>query len=100
MHGAGFQGRAKIAKMLIDHGLDPLDMHEDGYIGMHRSCWGGAERHAETVQVFLDAGVPYDIESKQLKTCMDTTKNSQTLEVLKKAAASLKDGEGEADAEL
>ena len=27
MHGAGFQGRAGIAKALIKHGLDPSDMH-------------------------------------------------------------------------
>ena len=27
MHGAGFQGRAEIAKVLIKHGLDPSDMH-------------------------------------------------------------------------
>ena len=27
MHGAGFQGRAAIAKALIAHGLDPSDRH-------------------------------------------------------------------------
>ena len=27
MHGAGFQGRAEVAKLLIAHGLDPSDVH-------------------------------------------------------------------------
>ena len=30
LHGAGFQGRATIARMLIDHGLDPKEKHSDG----------------------------------------------------------------------
>jgi len=29
MHGAGFQGRAEVAKLLIAHGLDPSDVHSD-----------------------------------------------------------------------
>eukprot|EP00980_Cylindrotheca_fusiformis_P005421 scaffold1157_cov122-Cylindrotheca_fusiformis.AAC.13 len=85
MHGAGFQGRAAIAKLLIDQGLDPFDMHRDGYIGFHRACWGTSERHAETVQVFLDAGVPHDFESKDLKTCKSMTRNRKTVEILKQA---------------
>ena len=28
---AGFQGRANIAKMLIDHGVNPSSMHKDGF---------------------------------------------------------------------
>lgn len=28
MHGAGFQGRAEIAKMLIAHGLNPSEKHK------------------------------------------------------------------------
>jgi hypothetical protein len=31
LHGAGFQGRGEIAKMLIDYGMDPNDRHTDGY---------------------------------------------------------------------
>ena len=30
LHGAGFQGRAEIARLLIDHGLDPNERHSDG----------------------------------------------------------------------
>lgn len=98
MHGAGFQGRAEVAKILIDHGLDPLGMHEDGYIAMHRACWAPTEAHAETVKVFIDAGVPYNFESKDLKACMTMTKNSGTIEVLNEAAkeaAATKDGNGD-----
>ena len=29
MHGAGFQGRAEVTKLLIAHGLDPSDVHSD-----------------------------------------------------------------------
>ena len=86
MHGAGFQGRAEIVKILVDHGLDPLDTHKDGYIGMHRACWGREKRHAETVQAFIDAGVPYDYPSeKDGKPCREMTQNPDTIEVIKKA---------------
>ena len=52
-HGAGFQGRASIARMLIkdSRGLDPSDRHKDGFQPIHRACWGGEARHAETVKV-------------------------------------------------
>ena len=60
MHGAGFQGRAEIAKLLIDHGLNPSDRHTDGFTPIHRAAWGKEQRHADTVRVFLKAGVPFD----------------------------------------
>ena len=60
MHGAGFQGRAEIAKLLIAHGLDPSDRHSDGFTPIHRACWGREQRHADTVRVLLKAGVPFD----------------------------------------
>ena len=54
-HGAGFQGRASIARMLIkdSRGLDPNDRHKDGFQPIHRACWGGEARHAETVKVSM-----------------------------------------------
>ena len=55
---AGFQGRASIAKMLIDHGLDPSNRHRDGFTPLHRSCWGSEQRHTDTARVLLEAGVP------------------------------------------
>ena len=55
-HGAGFQGRANIARMLIkdSRGLDPSDRHKDGFQPIHRACWGGEARHTETVKVKLE----------------------------------------------
>jgi ankyrin repeat protein len=40
MHGAGFQGRAGVAKALLKHGV-PHERHTDGYWPIHRACWGG-----------------------------------------------------------
>ena len=91
MHGAGFQGRAAIVKLLVSHGLDPLDTHKDGFVGMHRACWGPEARHAETVQAFIDAGVPPDYPSQKDdgggRTCRAMTTNPRTKEVLDQAMA-------------
>ena len=85
MHGAGFQGRADIAKLLIDHGLDPSDMHKDGYTPMHRSCWGREQRHTDTVKVFLEAGVPWDQPTARKHTPLQLTQNEKTRMVLHEA---------------
>ena len=42
--------------ILKEHGLDLLDTHKDGFIGMHRACWGQEQRHTDTVKAFLEAG--------------------------------------------
>ena len=42
------KGRAEIAKILIAHGLDASDRHNDGYTPIHRACWGREARHTET----------------------------------------------------
>ena len=60
IHGAGFQGRDDIVPILIAAGMDPLNVHEDGFIAMRRAWWGDQQRHTDTVRVFLEAGVPYD----------------------------------------
>ncbi len=44
MHGAGFQGRAAIAKLLIEHGIPVSAVHEDGFAPIHRACWGKEQR--------------------------------------------------------
>jgi hypothetical protein len=31
-------------------------IHVDGFIPMHRACWGDEQRHTDTVRVFLEAG--------------------------------------------
>ena len=51
MHGAGFQGRAEIAKILMKNGVDIHGTtHTDGYLPFHRACWGRELIHAETVR--------------------------------------------------
>lgn len=57
IHGAGFQGRADIARLLVKQGgMNPNDRHADGYTPMHRAIWGKERRHAETVKVLLELG--------------------------------------------
>ena len=38
MHGAGFQGRTDIAKMLFDHGVSLRDKHKDGHEPVSEYC--------------------------------------------------------------
>jgi|TARA_B110000196_G_C20763522_1_gene483259 ankyrin repeat protein len=77
MHGAGFQGRAEVAKLLIAHGLDPSDVHSDGYTPLHRSCWGGEQRHTEMARVLLEAGVPHDQKATDGKTPIEMVRAQQ-----------------------
>lgn len=86
-HGVGFQGRADMVPIFMEHGLDPLDMHRDGHIGMHRACWGGEKRHTDTVEAFLKAGVPFDHPNANGETPMDMVRNNiKTKKLLKKWA--------------
>lgn len=83
MHGAGYQGRAEIAALLIDkYKLDPSDMHEDGFTPLHRACWGDTQRHTDTVRVLLDSGVHYNEFSRGGELCMDMTENEGTAQLL------------------
>jgi len=83
MHGAAFQGRADIAALLIAHGLNPSDRHADGYTPIHRACWGNEQRHTDTVQVLLDAGVSATEKSavpgrKISQNCISMVKRPET----------------------
>ena len=82
MHGAGFQGRAEIAKMLIKHGLNPSDRHGDGYTPIHRACWGGEARHTQTVKALLEAGVSPEERSSNGKKPVELTQNTATRKLL------------------
>ncbi|KAL3786893.1 hypothetical protein ACHAW5_006972 [Stephanodiscus triporus] len=85
MHGAAFQGHAVIADMLLKHGVPLRDLHKDGFEPAIRSCWGPEPRHLETLQWFLDNGVPLDdIYDK----CLEMTKNPNTEAFLKGMRAS------------
>ena len=57
MHGAGFQGRAKIASLLLGHGLDVDDVHSgDGLTPLWRTTWGRDSRHIATARVMILQG--------------------------------------------
>ncbi|CAK4081767.1 unnamed protein product [Aphanomyces euteiches] len=82
LHGAAFQGRAEIAKILIDRGLDPLDQHADGYSPIHRASWGSGQRHTDTIRVFLEAGVPADLKADDGRTAYDMTHSPASMRLL------------------
>jgi len=82
-HGAGFQGRGEILRLLVDHGIDvmnPTPPHRDGYLPFHRACWGKEERHTAVVRLFVETfGIDPKVPGgKEGKTCFDMSPNSQT----------------------
>lgn len=83
LHGAGFQGRAEIARLLLQHGI-PIHgtIHNDGYQPFHRACWGQEQRHADTVKVFLENGADPNLKAGNGATCRKITKNPAIIEVL------------------
>jgi ankyrin repeat protein len=81
--GAGFQGRAEIADLLIAHGLSVHDQHADGYTPFHRACWGIDIRHTDTVETFLNNGVEGTLMSKDGKSCLDMTTNKHTKKLIR-----------------
>jgi ankyrin repeat protein len=68
----------------LNHGLSALDVHEDGFTPFHRACWGNEQRHTDTVEVFLKAGVPVDTRAADGKTCRKMTQNRATKKLLKR----------------
>lgn len=88
-HGAAFQGRADVMKILIDAGLNVNEAHADGHTPLHRSCWGGEQRHTDTVTVLLTHGKVYhdvlsspDAPTNPSMTCLDMTTNEATKDVI------------------
>lgn len=79
MHGAGFQGRPEIAKLLHEHGVPLRGLHDDGFEPIHRACWGPDARHTATVKFFLDAGVPVD---EIFYSCMEGSKSDDTKKMI------------------
>ena len=60
LHGAGFQGRANVVKVLMEAAV-PHEAHSDGFSPIHRACWGTTDRHAQAVKAFIDHGVSVDL---------------------------------------
>ena len=91
MHGAGFQGRAAIARMLVAHGVSATDVHKDGYQPIHRACWGREQRHADTVAALIEAGVDPGVKSESGMACADMTQNEATRAALRAATDAKKE---------
>jgi ankyrin repeat protein len=69
---------------LLKHGLNPSDVHKDGFTPLHRACWGAEERHTDFVRVLLDNGVlPDEMASDGSRPC-DYTRNTNTAKLIKK----------------
>lgn len=84
-HAAGFQGRAEILKILAAYRneegkklIDLMHQHADGYYPFHRACWGREQRHTDTVQAFLDLGIPPNLQAANGQDCLTMTKNPAT----------------------
>ena len=45
LHGASYAGFADITRVLLAAGFDPNERHKDGFIPMHRACWGNQPNH-------------------------------------------------------
>ena len=86
MHGAGFQGRSEILKLLLadSRKINPSDRHADGYTPIHRACWGRESRHTETIKTFIEVGkVSHEEPTSDGRTCAEMTQNKGTQMYLK-----------------
>ena len=55
------------------------------YTPIHRACWGSEPRHTKTVQVLLEAGVPFDQPSSDGNVPITmANNNAKTRKLLKK----------------
>jgi len=88
MHGAAFQGRPSIIRLLLAEGLNPSDRHKDGYTPLHRTCWGKDPRHTEAARVLIEeAHVSPNELGQDGKAPLSMTKNKLTEELLKRHGA-------------
>lgn len=82
MHGAGFQGRADVARVLADAGVPVDSIHNDGFTPVMRACWGNEKRHTDTVRVLAELGA--DIWKRNNgQDCLSMTKNKRTKKLIK-----------------
>ena len=75
LHGAAFQGRSEVARILLNHPGVPNAAHKDGFFPVHRACWGKEKRHTETLRVFLEAG-NYGMKTSDGKSLLEVCKSS------------------------
>ena len=92
-HGAGFQGRAEIARLLLEdkRNIDPNSFHQDGFAPLHRACWGREQRHVDTIRALVDSGkVKWNMKTKKGKTCRDIAMSPIIVDVMKEYASKAK----------
>jgi ankyrin repeat protein len=83
MHGAAYQGRFDVVKLLLLHGLSATDLHEgDGFAPFHRAAYGRELRHTETQHVFLEAGVPYDLKAADGSMAEEITQSATSFHLI------------------
>jgi Ankyrin repeat len=101
-HGAGFQGRANIMRILHEASTPtrPIDVlynsdvgrHRDGFLPFHRACWGREQRHTDTVQYLLEIGMDVNAPASG-KTCWEMSPNEATKRVLREHGAAVSESE-------
>ena len=92
--GRAERRHSSLLRLLHAKGIDiKSDMHEDGYLPLHRACWGREARHAETVKTFHELGVNLATPARDGRTCAKMTSNTKTLEVLKERGFWTDEGE-------
>merc|ERR1712172_193803 len=76
---AVLMGKEEVVRLpLKEPAVDASIPDKDGFQPIHRACWGGEARHAETVKVLVEeGGVAWDSKGKG-KTCLQITQNSKT----------------------
>lgn len=68
---AALNGQTSVVKMLLDHGVSPLQFDEDGQTPISLAAWNG---HTETVKLLLDYNV--DPNPNEIGECAPLTKAS------------------------
>lgn len=66
--------------------MELVQSHADGYLPINRACWGKEQRRINTVKVFLEHGVTWDVKCQNGRTCDEMTKNKSIKKLLKKYA--------------
>lgn len=69
-------------KVLIEEEVPVNTYHADGFLPLHRACWGDEKSHAETVRFLRQHGIPSDIKSRDAETCVKMAENLDVVNVM------------------
>jgi hypothetical protein len=67
--------------MLMRYGVDATELYS-GLAPFHRACLGADAGHTDAVFAFLDAGVPPDLPSAEMKRPIDMSGSENTRKLL------------------